>query len=190
MTKDGSLSRELSRSFPRGLEVRTAVSETRNACVILDIDTMGIDLVRELGESHIVIAVTRMVDTDPVIEATTAGAYEVITWPLDRNKVSSMLQELVGCIDEMKSLVPLTISSHAVTCAIVGRSPLILETCKKFARLSQVDTPVLLTGETGVGKELIAETIAQLSSRFGKPFVVIRIINLRLQGSSGSTVSR
>lgn len=173
LSKDSSLVRELSRSFPPGLKVRTAVSGAKNACVILDIDTMGVALIRELGESHVVIAVTRIVDTDVVIEATSAGAYEVITWPLDRNKVSSMLQELAGCIDEMKSLVPLSVSSHAVTCAIVGRSPLILETCKRFARLAQVDTPVLLTGETGVGKELIAETIAQLSSRLGKPFVVI-----------------
>jgi transcriptional regulator with PAS, ATPase and Fis domain len=42
-----------------------------------------------------------------------------------------------------------------------------------MARLSQVDAAVLITGETGTGKELIAESIAQLSSRFGKPFVVI-----------------
>jgi transcriptional regulator with PAS, ATPase and Fis domain len=48
-----------------------------------------------------------------------------------------------------------------------------MDVCKKLARLSQVETPVLITGETGTGKELIAETIAQLSSRFGKPFVVV-----------------
>jgi transcriptional regulator with PAS, ATPase and Fis domain len=48
-----------------------------------------------------------------------------------------------------------------------------MDVCKKLARLSQVDAPVLITGETGTGKELIAESIAQLSSRFGKPFVVV-----------------
>ncbi len=173
LTKDDFLCKELSRFFPCDFNVETAMSEAKNACILLDVDTMGFGPIRELSERHVVIAVTRMVDTDPVMEATAAGAHEVITWPLDRNKVSSMLQELVGCIDEMKNLVPLTIPSHAVTCAIVGRSPVILETCKKLARLSQVDTPVLLTGETGVGKEPIAETIAQLSSRCGKPFVVI-----------------
>jgi transcriptional regulator with PAS, ATPase and Fis domain len=48
-----------------------------------------------------------------------------------------------------------------------------MDVCKKLARLSQVDAPVLITGETGTGKDLIAESIAQLSSRFGKPFVVV-----------------
>jgi two-component system NtrC family response regulator len=45
--------------------------------------------------------------------------------------------------------------------------------CEKVARIAQVEMPVLITGETGTGKELVAEAIAQLSSRFGKPFVVI-----------------
>ncbi len=48
-----------------------------------------------------------------------------------------------------------------------------MDVCKKLARLSQVEVPVLITGETGTGKELVAESIAQLSSRFGKPFVVV-----------------
>jgi two-component system nitrogen regulation response regulator GlnG len=48
-----------------------------------------------------------------------------------------------------------------------------MDTCKKLARLSQVEAPVLVMGETGTGKELVAESIAQLSSRFGKPFVVV-----------------
>ncbi len=173
MTKDSSLSRELSHFFPRDFKVKTALPESRSACVFLDIDTMGIGPIRELSDRHVVIAVTRIVDTTLVIEATAAGAYEVLTWLLDRHKVSSMLQELAGRVDEMRNLLPLTVATHAATSAIVGRSPLILEVCKKLARLSQVDTPVLLTGETGVGKELIAETIAQFSSRFGKPFVVV-----------------
>ena len=45
--------------------------------------------------------------------------------------------------------------------------------CEKVARIAQVEVPVLVTGETGTGKELVAEAITQLSSRFGKPFVVI-----------------
>jgi transcriptional regulator with PAS, ATPase and Fis domain len=48
-----------------------------------------------------------------------------------------------------------------------------MNVCKKLAQLAQVEAPVLITGETGTGKELIAESIAQLSSRFGKPFVVV-----------------
>ena len=48
-----------------------------------------------------------------------------------------------------------------------------MDVCKKISRLAQVDTPVLVTGETGTGKELVAEAVAQLSSRFGKPFVVV-----------------
>jgi two-component system nitrogen regulation response regulator GlnG len=61
----------------------------------------------------------------------------------------------------------------AATCVIVGRSSLVMSLCEKVARLAQVEVPVLITGETGTGKELVAEAIAQLSSRFGKPFVVI-----------------
>ena len=61
----------------------------------------------------------------------------------------------------------------AATCVIVGSSTLVMSLCEKVARIAQVEVPVLITGETGTGKELVAEAITQLSPRFGKPFVVI-----------------
>jgi transcriptional regulator with PAS, ATPase and Fis domain len=89
--------------------------------------------------------------------------------------VSSLLQELVNLTEELRDCIDITKGSIPIdpTCAIVGQSSLIMDVCKKLARLAQAEVPVLITGETGTGKELIAESIAQLSSRFGKSFVVI-----------------
>ena len=75
--------------------------------------------------------------------------------------------------EEIKHVISIANLPPTPTCAVVGQSPAIMNVCKKLARLSQVEAPVLITGETGTGKELIAESIAQLSSRFGKPFVVV-----------------
>jgi DNA-binding NtrC family response regulator len=107
------------------------------------------------------------------MEAATFGAYEVIQRPLGRDTVSRLLQELREFSAEITDSLPIAPLPPTPTCAIVGHSPIIMDVCKKLARLSQVDAPVLITGETGTGKELIAESIAQLSSRFGKPFVVV-----------------
>ncbi|HCL81826.1 MAG TPA: hypothetical protein DHW81_06275, partial [Nitrospiraceae bacterium] len=107
------------------------------------------------------------------MEAATFGAYEVLHRPLREESVVAMLNELRDFMEEIKDNVPIESLPPTPTCAIVGNSPIIMDVCKKLARLSQVDAPVLVTGETGTGKELIAESIAQLSSRFGKPFVVV-----------------
>src|SRR5512143_2258789 len=126
LTKDRSLKKELSPLLPKNFISMTEVVESRDARIFIDIDTMGIGLIRELSESHLVIAVTKRRDTDPVIEATAAGAYEVLHWPLERDKVALMLQELGDCVDEMRSLAAPTGPSRAPTSAIVGCSPLIM----------------------------------------------------------------
>ena len=172
-TKDGSLRGEISNILPKGFKLSPPAAAEKNAFVFFDIDTMKPGQIRELHEKNIVIAVTKQKRTEPVIEAATFGAYEVLHRPLKEESVVALLNELRDFTEEIKDNVPIASLPPTPTCAIVGNSPIIMDVCKKLARLSQVDAPVLITGETGTGKELIAESIAQLSSRFGKPFVVV-----------------
>lgn len=148
-------------------------SGSDSATIFFDIDTMKASLLRELSEHNFVIAVTKQKRTEPVMEAAVFGAYEIIQRPLIKEGVLHLLQELSDFSDELKDVITITTPPPTPTCAIVGHSPLIMDVCKKLARLSQAEVPVMITGETGTGKELIAETIAQHSSRFGKPFVVV-----------------
>jgi DNA-binding NtrC family response regulator len=174
VTQDDSFVKELSLILPRGFTLSKEPSKPRSRIIFFDLDTMRSGLIRELSGQNMVVAVTKQRRTEPVIEAATFGAYETIHRPLMRDAVSRLLHELHDFRGEIKDAVATTSPPpSASTCAIVGQSPVIMDVCKKLARLSQVETPVLITGETGTGKELIAETIAQLSSRFGKPFVVV-----------------
>jgi two-component system nitrogen regulation response regulator GlnG len=173
LTKDDSLREELSSLLPRGYSLLSKPSSSSHMVICLDIDTVKPVLIRELSEKNLVIAVTKQKRTEPVMEATTFGAYEVLQRPLSHDAILSIVQELSDLRAEIRDFMPLPALSTAPTCAIVGHSPLIMDVCKKLARLSQVEVPVLITGETGTGKELIAESIAQLSSRFGKPFMVV-----------------
>ena len=58
---------------------------------------------------------------------------------------------------------------------MVGRSPRVKEVFRQIRQAAQTDIPVLITGETGTGKELVARAIHQLSARFEKPFVPIHL---------------
>jgi DNA-binding NtrC family response regulator len=174
-TKDNALKKELSTVLPKGFKIVTRLSGNEDNIVFLDIDTLGTGFIREHSDRTFVVAVTSKKKTGSVIEATTTGAYEVLHRPLKKNVVTLLLQELRDLREELTEHIDTAKGGTPLdpTCAIVGQSSLIMDVCKKLARLSQAEVPVLITGETGTGKELIAESIAQLSPRFGKPFVVI-----------------
>ncbi|MBI5075581.1 MAG: sigma-54-dependent Fis family transcriptional regulator [Nitrospirae bacterium] len=172
-TKDPSLKKELSSVLPKDYRLVTEATREKEAFIFFDIDTMKPGLIRELSERNFVIAATSQKWTEPVMEAATFGAYEVVHRPISAETVLPILRELGAFSEELQNHINLASLPPTPTCAIVGQSPMIMDVCKKLARLSQVDAPVLITGETGTGKELIAESIAQLSSRFGKPFVVV-----------------
>ena len=175
MTEDRSLREELSSLLPKGVSIVPGNVFPVHAAVFFDLDSLRPGLIRDLSEKNFVIAVTRHKRTDLVMEAATYGAYETLQRPLEAVGIAEILGELQDLRREMRQVIPLAgaVGATTPTCVIVGQSPLIMDVCKKLARLSQVETPVLITGETGTGKELIAESIAQLSSRFGKPFVVV-----------------
>ncbi len=173
LTKDALFLKELSGVLEKGCRIRDRLPEKEGAFIFIDTDTVKLGSIKESCQGHFVIAVTSQKRTAPVMEAATFGAYEVLHRPLSQEAVAGLLKELREFSDEIRDNIPLALLPPTPTCAIVGHSPIIMDVCKKLARLSQVDAPVLITGETGTGKELIAESIAQLSSRFGKPFVVV-----------------
>jgi two-component system nitrogen regulation response regulator GlnG len=171
-SKDANLKKELSSVLPRSFKI-TKSPGAKDRFIFIDIDTLGLGLIKELSEENFVIAITKQKRTEPVMEATASGTYEIIHRPLKRDTVFQLLQELQSLSSEMNDSIPITNPPLIPTCAMVGNSSAIMIVCKKLAQLSQVEVPVLITGETGTGKELVAESIAQLSQRFGKPFVVI-----------------
>ncbi len=175
LTKEGALKKELSAILPKGYKAVGGLSGNEDNIIFLDIDSLGTGPIREYSQKTFVVAVTNKKKTGSVIEATTTGAYEIVHRPFKSNVITSLLQELSVIREELTDHIDIAKGGFSIdpTCAIVGQSSLIMEVCKKLARLSQAEVPVMITGETGTGKELIAESIAQLSPRFGKPFVVI-----------------
>ncbi|MBI5143221.1 MAG: sigma-54-dependent Fis family transcriptional regulator [Nitrospirae bacterium] len=173
LATDPTLAAELAAVLPPDMKIADAVTENDCLAVFFDIDSVKPGEIKRLGHRHFIVAITKHRQTGPVMEATALGAYEVLHRPLERGAVQSLLEEMRALRAETGDAMPLSHLPPAPTCAIVGGSPEVMDVCKRLARLSQVDAPVLITGETGTGKELIAETIAQMSSRFGKPFVVV-----------------
>jgi two-component system nitrogen regulation response regulator GlnG len=177
---DSRLEKELSNALPRGTKLTTARSKPAikpddPAFLFLDIDSVPMHLIREYSRTTFVIAITDQEMTGPVMEAATWGAYEIMRRPLRKERVERILRELQEVRHEISDVMTISkdLIAPAATCVIVGRSTLVMSLCEKVARIAQVEVPVLITGETGTGKELVAEAITQLSPRFGKPFVVI-----------------
>ena len=113
--------------------------------------------------------------TGPVMEAATWGAYEIMHRPLRKERLARILEEFHELRREMTGVVPISkdVLAPAATCVIIGRSSLVMSLCEKVARIAQVEVPVLITGETGTGKELVARALHKVGPRRERRFVTV-----------------
>lgn len=173
LTEDETLRDELGGVLPGGKRLLRKPPAGGGCIVFYDLDTLQPKGMERLSESCLVVALTKRKSAEPAIDAATHGAFEILQRPLKEGPLLRLLDELDEYIEEISETVRVKGIQPTPTCAIVGYSRGVIEVCKKLALLSQSEAPVLITGETGTGKELVAESIAQLSERFGKPFVVV-----------------
>lgn len=138
----------------------------------------GIDLLREIQSRGIQIAVimiTAFGTIESAVEAMKLGAYDYLTKPFQRDeillKVRSALekQRLVRRIE----LYEKEFGDHYAVENIIGYSQQMREVLQTIQIVANSDTTVLITGETGTGKELVAKAIHNLSRRKQGPFVAI-----------------
>ncbi|MBY0573339.1 MAG: sigma-54 dependent transcriptional regulator [Undibacterium sp.] len=140
-------------------------------------DGSGLEIVDEVNEQykHIPIAViTAFGSTDNAVVALKAGAFDYLTKPvaLDqlRKLVRAALQLHSTKANEEVSLVPAQPSSPSF---LIGQSPEIVHVRTQIGRLARSMAPVMITGESGSGKELAAREIHRNSTRFDKPFIAV-----------------
>lgn len=150
--------------------------------VLMDVrmpDKSGLDVLRELGdgvENQLpIILMTAYGTSNVAIEAMQLGAYDYITKPFDLEDVLHNVrrffdhQALLKQVHGMRN----TASEQDPNETIIGNSPSMQDVYKTVGRVARSESTVLLTGETGTGKELVAQILHRNSAYSGGPMVKV-----------------
>lgn len=149
--------------------------------VITDLKMKEIDgmmFLKKLQQDYpnvIAIMMTAFGSIDTAIEAMKAGAYHYIVKPFKNEEMVLLVQralERSKLTQENKSLRSELNKSFSLE-SIIGKSPAILEVFDMVKRIASANATVLITGESGSGKELIARAIHNLGPRRSKPFIPV-----------------
>jgi DNA-binding NtrC family response regulator len=153
-------------------------------CVLLDIrlkDGDGLDFLKSLreGPHHDVpvIVVTAFGDSARTIRAMRDGAFEYLTKPF---QLPVLLDAVTRAVRQraLARTVTVPLPQTAGPSGLVGTSAPMLSIWKLIGRAAATAAPVLVTGETGVGKELVARAIHDYSVRAADPFVAVNLAAL------------
>jgi two-component system response regulator HydG len=138
----------------------------------------GLELCAKITANHPdvpVIVITAFGSLDSAVAAIRAGAYDFITKPFDVDELALALDRAVqfrSLREEVKRLREAVAGAQACP-ELIGESAPMKRLCDLIGRVSATDASVLLTGETGTGKELVARAIHHRGRRGEGPFIAI-----------------
>ena len=154
-------------------EVGAALADGVPDLLVTDVrmpDGDGLDLLARVRENHPqlpVIVMSAFTDVPTTAGAFRHGAFDYLAKPFDLDDMMAVVRRALGDID------PPARAAVAHTPGLVGDSPAMLEVFRAVGRLAQLNLPVLITGETGTGKELVARALHSHSPRAAQPFVAL-----------------
>ena len=154
--------------------VNRALDTGHPRAILTDIrlpDADGLSVVEMLADRSIeipVIAMTAYSDLDQAVSAFQKGVFEYLPKPFDLDQVVSVVERAVA----RRETEPKTAEPEQGS-RLLGESPAMQEVFRTIGRLSRSDISVLITGETGSGKEVVAQVLHQHSPRARGPFVAI-----------------
>ena len=162
------------REFSAGDAVRAALEESRPAWLVTDVrmpGENGLRLLEDLTRRNIgpVIVMSAFTDVATTAAAYRAGAADYLAKPFDLDQAVETVERALAAANEEVSIPPQRGDAHA----LIGESPAMREVFRLIGRVAASDLNVLITGETGTGKELVARALHEESARAGKPYVAL-----------------
>jgi DNA-binding NtrC family response regulator len=168
--------------FERAEEAMTAYAKGKPDILIVEArlpGVSGIDLLRKIRQSdpNAIIILIGTIAGSVVIDAMRLGAYDVLrkeSLPYDlRPVVEGALRALEA--RNATRAEPSSVTPESIQETIIGRSAAMQDVFKLIGRVSRSDAAVMITGESGCGKELVARAVHKFSPRTQKEFVAINI---------------
>ena len=161
-----------------GLDALQAYAEFRPHLVFLDVKMQGMDglevlkRLREQDAHAQVVMISGHGTIQTAVEATQLGAYDFLEKPLDTDRILLTLRNALQHVELAVENVRLRAEVEAQY-EIVGSSKAIKAVIERIEKVAPTPARVLITGENGTGKELVARAIHDLSPRARGPFVEV-----------------
>ncbi|MFN4115463.1 MAG: nitrogen regulation protein NR(I) [Inhella sp.] len=164
------------RSFSNTRDVRAALEADGPPQVLISDIRMpggsGLDLLTAVKAEHPrlpVIVMTAFSDLDSAVSAFQGGAFDYLAKPFDLQRAVELIRRAMEQSETEGALR----DAQAATPEMLGQAPAMQELFRAIGRLSQSQVTVLITGESGAGKELVARALHKHSPRAAGPFVAI-----------------
>jgi len=163
------------REFGEVGAVRDALRESRPALLVTDVRMPGEDglsLLNDMQKQGMgpVIVMSAYTDVATTAAAYRAGAVDYLAKPFDLDQAVAAVQR---ALESVQSPVAQQVATSVANHALIGESAPMREVFRLIGRVAASDLNVLITGETGTGKELVARALHDESARRGKPFVAL-----------------
>ena len=168
------------RSFENGDLMLAALPHANPDIIISDIRMPGIDglallsLVKENYPEIPVIIMTAHSDLDSAVSSISGGAYEYLPKPFEVDEATTLVKRALRHRKDMESEVADPLESEENP-EIIGKAPAMQEVFRAIGRLSKSNVTVLINGQSGTGKELVARALHKHSPRSAEAFVALNM---------------
>ena len=165
-------------------QIKAAVHHPEVHGLVLDLDSIdegaadGIEVlqeIRKLREDLVLVAITASTSSDLQLQASQAGADEFFVAPVDFGQLRKVL---LGTIEkralqfEGRWLLQ-QVENKSAFCGLIGGSEAMRKVYKAIEAVADSNASVVIRGESGVGKELVAQAIVQCGERHDQPFICL-----------------
>lgn len=164
-----------------GREALDVAAKTKPDAVLLDLRMPDMDglqvlerLRRDAGSAKLPVAIiTAYATAANTIEAMRLGAFDHLTKPVSRDDLASLLERMVRSRTPRPTTAALPEAADDVQDDLIGSSASMREVQKTIGLVADSDATVLITGETGTGKEVVARTIHRVGARSAGAFMAL-----------------